>query len=162
MKYKLFQIGTTPEEMTEKENQHPYIVAYGYSKKEIVSFYIEAERHLIPVRFEFDMKLSPLFKICNYFYHCFSFHLTIRLNGFSMFISSCTSCLALVSVSHWKTWLFLFNASFMVCGKEKQALLPCRHFLTNCWFEMWCDFLSIQWHLRFFYILLQITKSELY
>lgn len=44
------QIGTPPDKMIESDNQHPYIVAYGISKKEIISFYIEAERHLIPVR----------------------------------------------------------------------------------------------------------------
>lgn len=46
--------------MKEIENKHPYIVAYGYSKNQIVSFYIDAERHLIPVRFELDFYLKKL------------------------------------------------------------------------------------------------------
>lgn len=49
----LFQIGTPPQEMIEKDNTHPYIVAYGTSIKEIISFYIEVERHLIPVSITF-------------------------------------------------------------------------------------------------------------
>lgn len=48
------QVGTPPENMTESQNQHPYIVAYGLSKKEIILFYIAVERHLIPVSIHLD------------------------------------------------------------------------------------------------------------
>lgn len=35
--------------MIEKNNQHPYIIAYGTSRKDILSFYIAVECHLISV-----------------------------------------------------------------------------------------------------------------
>lgn len=35
--------------MGTKDNDHPYIIAYGKSMTEIESFYIEVEKHLIPV-----------------------------------------------------------------------------------------------------------------
>lgn len=54
---KWFQIGTPPDKMIEIKNQHPYIVAYGTSKEEIVSFYIEVERHLISV-YIFEISLQ--------------------------------------------------------------------------------------------------------
>ena len=35
--------------MMEKANNHPYIIAYGLSKEEIVKFYVEIEKHLFVV-----------------------------------------------------------------------------------------------------------------
>lgn len=40
--------------MIENANKHPYIVAYGSSKEDIIAFYIEVERHLIPVSMNLD------------------------------------------------------------------------------------------------------------
>ncbi|XP_031617244.1 uncharacterized protein LOC116337077 [Contarinia nasturtii] len=48
-------VGTPPENMIENDNNHPYIVACGTSKKDIVSYYIETERHLFPLPFEFGI-----------------------------------------------------------------------------------------------------------
>lgn len=39
----------TPEQMINKKNDHPYIVAIGNNKKNIVHYMIEFERHLISV-----------------------------------------------------------------------------------------------------------------
>lgn len=43
------QLGTTPDGMMVRGNNHPYIVAYGTSKKDISKFYIEVEKHLMAV-----------------------------------------------------------------------------------------------------------------
>lgn len=43
------KIGTAPNQMMRRENDHPYIVAYGSSRENISRFYIEVEKHLIPV-----------------------------------------------------------------------------------------------------------------
>lgn len=42
--------GTAPEAMIRKANDHPYIIAYGLSMNEILTFYVEIEKHLFPVR----------------------------------------------------------------------------------------------------------------
>lgn len=45
-------VGTPPEAMLRKENDHPYIIAYGLSMDEILTFYVEIEKHLFPVSFK--------------------------------------------------------------------------------------------------------------
>lgn len=44
--------GTAPEAMLRKANNHPYIIAYGLSMEEILTFYVEIEKHLFPVSLE--------------------------------------------------------------------------------------------------------------
>lgn len=41
--------GTSLDAMLRKVNDHPYIVAYGLSINEILTFYVEIEKHLFPV-----------------------------------------------------------------------------------------------------------------
>lgn len=41
-----------PSAMVKKENDHPYIIALGTSKSEIIKYYIEIEKHVIPVSFK--------------------------------------------------------------------------------------------------------------
>lgn len=47
--FSLRKIGTAPTHMMRRENNHPYIVAYGPTRETITCFYIEVEKHLIPV-----------------------------------------------------------------------------------------------------------------
>lgn len=42
-------VGTAPAAMPRKANNHPYIIAYGLSMDEILTFYVEIEKHLFPV-----------------------------------------------------------------------------------------------------------------
>lgn len=42
-------VGTSPNGMLRKANDHPYIIAYGLSINEILTFYVEIEKHLFPV-----------------------------------------------------------------------------------------------------------------
>lgn len=42
-------VGTAPQAMLKKENHHPYIIAYGLSMDEILTFYVEIEKNLFPV-----------------------------------------------------------------------------------------------------------------
>lgn len=45
-------VGTAPDEMLRKENDHPYVIAYGLSMDNILTFYVEIEKHLFPVSLE--------------------------------------------------------------------------------------------------------------
>lgn len=47
--------GTPPDAMLRKENDHPYIIAYGLSKDDILTFYVEIEKHLFPVSSKVSM-----------------------------------------------------------------------------------------------------------
>ncbi|XP_055308751.1 uncharacterized protein LOC129572737, partial [Sitodiplosis mosellana] len=40
--------GTAPAAMLRKDNDHPYIIAYGLSMEEILTYYVEIEKHLFP------------------------------------------------------------------------------------------------------------------
>lgn len=42
-------VGTAPAAMLRKSNDHPYIIAYGLSMEEILTYYVEIEKHLFPV-----------------------------------------------------------------------------------------------------------------
>lgn len=41
-------------DLIDRTNNHPYLIAVGDSVKEIIQFYIEVEKHLLPVSVLFD------------------------------------------------------------------------------------------------------------
>lgn len=47
----MVQVGTAVDELLDKKNHYPYIIALGLSHKEIVHYYIALEKEIIDVSF---------------------------------------------------------------------------------------------------------------
>lgn len=47
----LIQVGAAVDELLDKKNHYPHIIALGLSHKEIVHYYIELEKEIIDVSF---------------------------------------------------------------------------------------------------------------
>lgn len=60
------QIGTPETDLVHKSNNHPYLIAVGLSKDNILRYYVKIEEHSIPVSalFAFQMLVDEL---CLYF-----------------------------------------------------------------------------------------------
>lgn len=62
-------VGTAPDEMLRKENDHPYIIAYGLSVDNILTFYVEIEKHLFPVSLNLLPIIENYLSISSYMYY---------------------------------------------------------------------------------------------
>lgn len=82
--YSICKDGTAPKNMMRRENDHPYIVEYGSSKKDISRFHIEIEKHLIPV-YSHLRSFVELYDLTLNFWFVFSFRK--NLIGYKCLIS---------------------------------------------------------------------------